>query len=106
MRGHYFGGADHNRYRLRRALSLRHRPSSHHPRHQLEGRQSNLGSLSSRNDSGRNNNGFGSALLDHFDSTILVEDVSTVCGIRNTVLPTASCQSCVETKMIFLMVKR
>jgi hypothetical protein len=72
MRGHYF--SDHNRFRIRRALSLRHRPTSHHPRHQLEDRQSNVGSLSSRIDSGRTN--LSNVRAENFEPTILVDDVS------------------------------
>ena len=72
MRGHYL--SDHNRFRIRRALSLRHRPTSHHPRH--EDRQSNVGSVSSRTDSGRSSHGLSNIRPENFEQTILVDDVS------------------------------
>ena len=72
MRSHYF--TDHNRLRIRRAISLRHRPTSHQPRHHLEDRQSNAGSVSSY--SSGNNNSLSNVRTEDFEQTILVDDVS------------------------------
>ena len=82
LRGHYFTTAEHpgSRYRIRRAISLCHRPTSHQHRHQPEVDQSNLASLGSRTDSGRTNNGgLSNVRPQNFDSTILVDDVSSGC---------------------------
>ena len=72
MRGHYL--TDQNRLCIRRAISLRHRSTSHQPRHQLEDRQSNAGSVSSY--SNRNNNSLSNVRTEEFEQTILVDDVS------------------------------
>ena len=76
MRGRFL--SDHNRLRIRRAISLRHRQSSHHAAHPVEDRQS--GSVTSRGDTARYNH-LNNLRADNTESTILVDDVRKLSSV-------------------------
>lgn len=73
MRGHYL--SDRNRVRVRRTMSLRHRPTSHPSRHEDRGQGFSAGS-NPRSELSRSGHLLNSVRPDNLEQTILVDDVS------------------------------